>query len=365
MTEKYYLYKNEQTKKINLLRREPTDNTKKIETRPCNITTDKDGYIIVTSGKKIGKYTVVKELGKGLYGTVVEGSYQNKLYAIKVIKDRKKSIKLSLREIYILKKISNKYIVKLIESFKCSTNQIVMVFPVFSINISEFIKKYDYQFRISEVRIILKQMAQGLSYMHSQNIIHTDLKQENIMFDKDILNDKGRLVNINIKIIDLGNAIESHKVNIKTITSPHYRAPEVILGLEWSYPIDIWAMALICLELYANRFVIEVNSNSDQRFQLDELIEMQPIFGIIEKESDEQIEYSESIEDRSDILFGILPITRRSLEEIVSVHHKKFLDLLKKMFEYDQNKRITAKQILKHPFITGEISIDTSTSTSS
>ena len=78
------------------------------------------------------------------------------------------------------------------------------------------------------------QISDGLSHLHSKNIVHCDLKLENIMIDGQN----------NLKIIDLGSSIKSGK-NIKNnfyIQSRYYRAPEILYEINFSDKIDIWSM---------------------------------------------------------------------------------------------------------------------------
>ena len=78
--------------------------------------------------------------------------------------------------------------------------------------------------------------------MANINIIHCDLKTENIM-----LREMGKS---GIKIIDFGNACYSNKKMFKYIQSRFYRAPEVIMELPYSTQIDMWSLGCILYELH-------------------------------------------------------------------------------------------------------------------
>ena len=90
----------------------------------------------------------------------------------------------------------------------------------------------------SEAVFFFRQILTGLSYCHSFNICHRDMKPENILIDK----------NNNIKLADFGMAaLQPQGVMLKTSCgSPHYAAPELIRGDKYvGAMVDIWAIGII------------------------------------------------------------------------------------------------------------------------
>jgi glycogen synthase kinase 3 beta len=91
----------------------------------------------------------------------------------------------------------------------------------------------------------MKQILQGMAYVHKQGITHRDLKPENIL-----MNNKGV-----VKICDFGSAkFLDEKLNTPYIVSRYYRAPELILACsDYSEKIDIWAIGCIFAEFMTLR----------------------------------------------------------------------------------------------------------------
>ena len=94
------------------------------------------------------------------------------------------------------------------------------------------------------VRLIAWQVVAALCLMAMPNInvIHCDLKPENIM-----VKEKGKS---GIKIIDFGNACFSNRKMYKYVQSRHYRAPEVIMELPYTTQIDMWSLGCMLYELH-------------------------------------------------------------------------------------------------------------------
>ena len=125
----------------------------------------------------------------------------------------------------------------------------VLVFPKYGYSIKKF-KHYNlgYPFNVTETKDIIKQLASAIAYIHSQGYIHTDIKSDNIILVDNATNEEdGRLKTVKVKLIDFGSIYKEKDLLIgnETITSHPYRPPEVILGLNWSYPADIWSIATV------------------------------------------------------------------------------------------------------------------------
>lgn len=117
--------------------------------------------------------------------------------------------------------------------------------------------------------------------LHDLNLIHTDLKPENILlcdsayqtftYNRRIpssTNGPNRqatqrkvLLDTEIRLIDFGSATFDDEYHSSVVSTRHYRAPEIILGLGWSFPCDIWSIGCILVEFFTGDALFQTHDN--------------------------------------------------------------------------------------------------------
>ena len=158
-----------------------------------------------------------------------------------------------------------------------------------------------------------------------------------------------------IRLIDLGNGVWNTHPHTSVIGTRHYRAPEVLLGLEWSYPSDMWSVACIMLELYTGDALYMTHSNREHLAMMERVTGPLPAHMIAKAHHSSRKYFNEA----GRVVFpseGSHETTKyvdemRPLNEIIdTTKYPLFYDVVSKLFAYDPDARLTAAQALEHPF---------------
>lgn len=230
--------------------------------------------------------------------------------------------------------------------------------------------------------------------MHDLRLIHTDLKPENILTvspehvnvsDYKFTSHSMRLPKSSaVKVIDFGSTTYDSQDHNYIVSTRHYRAPEVILGLGWSYPCDVWSLGCILVELcsvrsisYFATYTINVWSTKilkiyllqgEALFQTHENLEhlamMERVLGPIPRHMMKRTDrHAEKYFRRTRLNWPEGASSRESinavhkmlrLQNIVMKHVDRsagdLINLLQGLFKYEPAERLTAHEALRHPF---------------
>ncbi|KAM9956291.1 hypothetical protein ACTFIR_003003 [Dictyostelium discoideum] len=189
------------------------------------------------------------EFSKGSFAKVYKGSYYGNPVCVKVIKKDtlidKESWVFLKREIGILKNLLNQGHKNIIRFIGIGEKDSLLFLVTELINGGDLGNiLLDHKFHIPwSLRVkIAKDIAEGMEYLHSKQIMHRDLKSNNLLLGR----------NWTIKICDFGFAKEITIQNPLSMTicgTDEFMSPEVILGIQYSYSADIYSFGMVLLEL--------------------------------------------------------------------------------------------------------------------
>lgn len=214
-------------------------------------------------------------------------------------------------------------------------------------NLYEFIKAHDFRgFSLKLIRRFTKQMLSSLVLLHGKKVIHCDLKPENILL--------AHPAHSEIKVIDFGSSCFENEKVYTYIQSRFYRSPEVILGMSYGMPIDMWSLGCILAELFTGYPIFPGENEQEQ------LACIMEIFGppekhLIEKSSRKKLFFDSMGKPR--LTVSSKGRRRRpsskDLRSVLKCDDEAFLDFIARCLRWDPTRRMNPHEANRHEFITG------------
>ncbi|KAI0063900.1 kinase-like protein [Artomyces pyxidatus] len=216
-------------------------------------------------------YTVHRELGSGRTARVwlaakilpkstrvrPDSHYSEQLVAIKIVsraakRNFKNEVSL-LQEILVVRQLHPVDTIALyIESFCSSGPDELQCIVTEALGTSlETFRCYfaDYCLPLLTVKPIIRDILTALDFLHTKcNVTHTDINFNNVLFTRMIDRKNFRTSPLTVKLIDFGQAV-SKGVGKGSIQPLFYRAPEVMIGADWDWHVDIWNVGCLVFEL--------------------------------------------------------------------------------------------------------------------
>ena len=294
---------------------------------------------------QLGDYIFIKNLGKGSFGDVFLTKKANspQLYATKKIPisnlKREKFAQYLKNEINIMKILGHKNIVKLHEVIKRDKNIYIIMEYINGGTLLDYLTSYkkmhnDKPFPQKIIQYFLKQIVDGLIHIHSKNVLHRDIKLENILlnFPPEIKKENRDYTQAQIKIIDFGLSTQLRHYQYKdkdkkilaqsAVGTPMYMDPIILSKYDkyggikkyqlYDEKCDIWSLGAITYEMLTGQNLFQAKNMTD-------------LLNKIKKGN-----YFLNINELS--------------SEIIS-----FLNC---MLQYKPEKRLSAQELAKHQFLT-------------
>lgn len=214
-------------------------------------------------------------------------------------------------------------------------------------NLYEFIKAHDFRgFSLKLIRRFTKQMLASLCLLQTKKVIHCDLKPENILLAHPLHSE--------IKVIDFGSSCLEHEKVYTYIQSRFYRSPEVILGMNYGMPIDMWSLGCILAELLTGYPIFPGENEQEQ------LACIMEVFGPPEKHLIERA-------SRRKLFFDSLGKPRvtvsskgkrrrpssKTLQQALKCDDEAFIDFISRCLRWDPERRMKPDEAAGHEFVTG------------
>ncbi|XP_059479822.1 dual specificity tyrosine-phosphorylation-regulated kinase 4-like isoform X2 [Neocloeon triangulifer] len=298
------------------------------------------------------RYEILEVIGRGSFGQVIKAldHKTNTYVAIKIIRNKKRFHHQALVEVKILDHLrkrdreSTNNIIHMLEYFYFR-NHLCITFELMSLNLYELIKKNNYQgFSLNLIQRFTKSLVQCLRLLYRENIIHCDLKPENVL-----LKQRG---STGIKVIDFGSSCYTNHRIFTYIQSRFYRSPEVILGLPYGTPIDMWSLGCILAELYTGYPLFPGENEMEQLACVMEVLGLPPK-SVLAAATRKRLFFDSKGAPRciTNSKGRKRKPSSKDLSSAIRCSDRLFLDFISQCLDWDPSKRLTPDEAAKHPWL--------------
>ncbi|XP_031953093.1 serine/threonine-protein kinase PAK 3-like [Corvus moneduloides] len=265
---------------------------------------------IVSLGEPRRKYSAFEELGRGGFGAVykaLDASTGQQVAIKKMALQEEMSAELAVNEIVVMRDSRNPNIVTYLDSYLVDGELWLAMEFMDGGTLSDVLGAV--YLEEGQIGAVCRECLQGLQFLHSRQVIHRDVKSCNILVGTDG----------SVKLADFGLCAQLTPELSKrssSVGTPSWMAPEVVRGEAYGPKVDIWSLGIVGLEMV----------EGEAPYQREPRLRVR-CFELIERNGAPKLQNPR--------------------------HHSALLrDFLRCCLQTDDDRRWSAQELLKHPFVT-------------
>lgn len=276
-------------------------------------------------------YVVLEEISQTHLARVVKAKNKKtkEIVALKIITEKKVEdapSKETLRELLVLMNFEHANIVQFKSIFVNKSN--VVIEQEYCVNnLYSIITTISKPFTIYQIKKIMKSIADGLKFLHDNEILNRDIKPSNILIDDNCI----------VKLCDFGSSriFIPSKPFTAGIGTKWYKSPEMLLGKKmYDKKIDIWSLGCVFAEL----FLLEPLFPGMSDFE---------VLGMIVDKIGYSNDDDEYFKSEANLLISE---GKNDLSELIDQATPEAIDLIKKLLIFNPSKRLNIEEVLLHSF---------------
>ncbi|RMC22477.1 hypothetical protein DUI87_00791 [Hirundo rustica rustica] len=197
---------------------------------------------VVRAGDPEKKYTGRKRIGSGGFGTVYKAfdAATGRAVAIKHLDLQQQGCKDVLKEIMVMDKFKNPNIVTYLESYLVNEAVLLVLEYMDGGSVADVVSRK--RMRVGHIATVCRECLQGLAFLHANQVIHRDIKGDNILLGRDGA----------VKLADFGLCallIPEHRKPRSMVGTSCWMAPEVARRQPYGPKVDTWSLGIVGIEM--------------------------------------------------------------------------------------------------------------------
>ena len=312
----------------------------------------------------MNRFTVVGQIGKGSAGSVTKATVKKTgaTVAIKHITNQRFtsfSAALAQREVRALSRIRHPNVLRLLEVVR-ENEMLYLILEYAEASLYQWMRAAKAPLGEPMVRVLAHRLLLATNHVHKCGFVHRDVKPMNIL----VSHFDGDPSLLKLKLADFGAARElprtapgtaRHEPLTPYVSTRWYRAPEVLLHASgYAAAVDMWAVGVIIAEAYRLQPLFPGNTTIDQ---------LDRIAGVLGRPTEgalggaqawpygcELVRRHEQIHSHRFPRCEPIPIA-----QIVPHANADGLDLIASLLRWDPAQRLTAREALRHPFVSSKL----------
>ncbi|KAL4788636.1 kinase-like domain-containing protein [Aspergillus varians] len=291
--------------------------------------------ILGTTFETTSRYASLQPVGLGSAGIVCSAYDMISEQAVAIKKMMKPFssaaiAKRTYREVKLLTQLRHDNLINMSDIFISPLEDVYLVTELLGTDLHRLLSAKPLEGKF--VQYFTYQLLRGLKYIHSAGVIHRDLKPGNLLINE----------NCDLKICDFGLARLHEPRMTGYVSTRYYRAPEIMLTWQqYGHEVDLWSVGCIVAEMLLGRPLFPGTDHINQFWLITDLLGNLP---------DEVIDRITTNNTRR-MVKSMAKGNPRPLKEVLPGAEDEAINLIEQLLVYDPDRRISAEQALKHPFM--------------
>jgi serine/threonine protein kinase len=174
-----------------------------------------------------------------------------------------------MKQYELLTKLKHPNIIEVVDYFISKGNQYI-IYEYHHQDLLKLIKNKNSKFHSKEesdklIRGVMKQMIEGVAYLHELGLMHRDLKPDNVLISSEGL--------VKITDFDLAREIDYEKPMSRGVVTIYYRPPEIFFGeTKYSFSLDMWSIGCTLAEIILKEPIFKGRNELDVLFKIFEVL---------------------------------------------------------------------------------------------